>query len=672
MKKIFKYSSLLMAAGLAFVACKDDDSPAIGDWNATADYADVYFPTDKQTIELDPADPTTATIQIARRNTKGELTMSLDKNINTDSVFNVSDAVFADGDSIATITVNFPGAEVGKTYNLELTTSDPRYTSFYSDSLLYTLKVTRVKWVPAGFMTVTAADLAWASSGYGDEDTRPLMVEDENGNPVPITNYNEGDTIRGWVHYTDDFITSIYSVTNQTYPVKFQQREDQPHLYRLVNPYGENYIYNDPGDWDTSKDYYFIYDLSDPDAVIMQYDASSPEMGIAWSYGDFILRSLSATGNDQYVGKYENGSITFPASSFYIGMSNYNGGGFRWYANGSGKFEIVVDPSLFKYVISLADYDWEELFEGVFTSQQRGTSDNAKLYKGVCTVDDPNADYSFVEEYGTPYCIASAYAEDYDLIFTVKDGKFYLPEGYRIQPTGLDDNMGNDIYAKINTPECTFSEKEILLNVTFVNEDESIEYGTAVESIANLTWTQVGTGTYTYVAWDGDEAEPDPGYVLSKRDDKDDIYRIEEWFYGVNLQFTWDKATNQCHVPEQYTGLTHPTYGEVWVCDGPTYHSQLADTPVLFDPETNTFKFYLVYYCEAGIFGRDVDTFEVTFDSEGNVKGMKHARKGLPTFYELDTTYAHPFVVFKQQDKKQTSSKTFSKNVIKDNAHAIR
>ncbi|MBQ7511249.1 MAG: hypothetical protein IJU11_00720, partial [Prevotella sp.] len=572
MKKIFKYSSLLMAAGLAFVACKDDDSPAIGDWNATADYADVYFPTDKQTIELDPADPTTATIQIARRNTKGELTMSLDKNINTDSVFNVSDAVFADGDSIATITVNFPGAEVGKTYNLELTTSDPRYTSFYSDSLLYTLKVTRVKWVPAGFMTVTAADLAWASSGYGDEDTRPLMVEDENGNPVPITNYNEGDTIRGWVHYTDDFITSIFSVTNQTYPVKFQQREDQPHLYRLVNPYGENYIYNDPGDWDTSKDYYFIYDLSDPDAVIMQYDASSPEMGIAWSYGDFILRSLSATGNDQYVGKYENGSITFPASSFYIGMSNYNGGGFRWYANGSGKFEIVVDPSLFKYVISLADYDWEELFEGVFTSQQRGTSDNAKLYKGVCTVDDPNADYSFVEEYGTPYCIASAYAEDYDLIFTVKDGKFYLPEGYRIQPTGLDDNMGNDIYAKINTPECTFSEKEILLNVTFVNEDESIEYGTAVESIANLTWTQVGTGTYTYVAWDGDEAEPDPGYVLSKRDDKDDIYRIEEWFYGVNLQFTWDKATNQCHVPEQYTGLTHPTYGEVWVCDGPTYH----------------------------------------------------------------------------------------------------
>ena len=639
-----------MAAGLAFVACKDDDSPAIGDWNATADYADVYFPTDKQTIELDPADPTTATIQIARRNTKGELTMSLDKNINTDSVFNVSDAVFADGDSIATITVNFPGAEVGKTYNLELTTSDPRYTSFYSDSLLYTLKVTRVKWVPAGFMTVTAADLAWASSGYGDEDTRPLMVEDENGNPVPITNYNEGDTIRGWVHYTDDFITSIYSVTNQTYPVKFQQREDQPHLYRLVNPYGENYIYNDPGDWDTSKDYYFIYDLSDPDAVIMQYDASSPEMGIAWSYGDFILRSLSATGNDQYVGKYENGSITFPASSFYIGMSNYNGGGFRWYANGSGKFEIVVDPSLFKYVISLADYDWEELFEGVFTSQQRGTAENAKLYKGILNVTVENADSSFVQEYGTPYLINAPYAEGYDLLFTVKDGKFYLPEGYRIKPIGLDDNMGNDIYAKINTPECTFSEKEILLNITFVNEDESIEYGTAVESIANLTWTQVGTGTYTYVAGayaaQQDEAIVDDGLPFSKRDDKDNVYKIGEWFMDEELSFYWDKTTNDVVIPVQYTGLSFEGYGDVYVCDVAQFTGKDAyyqNYPCNYDPTTKTFTFNPIYFIyqqpnDYQWLGKVPETFEVEFN-ENAVNAIYKA----PWTSQLTLKDAHKF-----------------------------
>lgn len=671
MKKIFKYSSVLLAAGLAFVACKDDDATAIGDWNAAADFADVYFPVDRQTIELDPSDPTTAVIEIARRNTKGALTMSLDKNVNTDDVFAVSDAQFADGDSIATITVNFPNAEVGKTYNLQLTTTDPRYTSFYSDSLLYTLKVTRVKWQPVGYMVVTAEDLAWQSSGYAENEMRPLMVEDENGNRVPITNYSEGDTIRGYVRYTEDFITSIYSVTNVTYPVKFQQRADQPNLFRLVNPYGENYIYNDPGDWDTSKDYYFIFDLSDPNAVVMQYDSSSPEMGVAWSYGDFILRSLSATGNDQYVGKYENGSIKFPAESFYIGMSNYNGGGFRWYANGSGKFEIVVDPSLFKYVVTLADYDWEEVYEGVFTSSQRGTTEAAKLYKGVCTVDDPNADYSFVAEYGTPYRVESAYAEGYDLVFTVKDGKFYLPDGYRLQPIGLDDNLGNDIFAKINTPECSFGEKEILLNIIFVNADESIEYGTAVESIANITWSQIGTGVYTYWAWDGEEAEPDPGYVLSKRDDKDDIYRIEQWFYGVNLQFTWDKTTNKCQVPEQYTGLTDPKYGDVFVCDGPTYHSTLAEKPVLFDPETSTFQFYLVYFCDQGIFARDVETFEVTFDEAGKVKGMKHVRK-MPKFYEVDDTYTHPFNVFKKQDRKQTAAKTFSKAVIKDNAKVIR
>lgn len=635
-----------MAASMAFVACKDDDETSFGDWNANAGYADVYFPTDKQTKELDPADPTTVTIQIARRNTKDSLTMSLIQNINTDSVFNVSDAVFAAGDSIAIITVNFPNAEVGKTYNLELTVSDPRYTSFYSDSLLYTLKVTRVKWVPAGFMTVTAEDLAWASSGYEENTTRPLMVEDETGTPVPITNYNVGDTIRGWVHYTEDFITSIFSVSNQIYPVKFQQREDQPHLYRLVNPYGENYLYNDPGDWDTSKDYYFIYDLSDPNAVIMQYDSNNCEMGLVWSYGAFILRSLSATKNDQYVGKYENGSITFPAGSFYIGMTGYNGGAFSWYSNNSGKFSIVVDPSRFKYVISLKDYDWEELFEGVFTSEQRGTSENATLYKGVCNVTDKDADWAFVENYGTPYRIQSPYSEDYDLIFTVKDGKFYLPEGYRIQQIGLDDNLGNDIYAKINTPECIFSDSEIKLNITFVNEDESIEYGTATESIANITWTEVGTATYYYASEDEDGNpvyEEDPGYPVLRRDDQPNVYKLEEWYQGGTFNFTWDPTNNKVSVLTSYTGFDHPTYGSMYVCDIDNYpHSDYFgytsdEDPTYYDADKSTFYFGLVYFVEQGSFGISNEYMTVDWNVanvKAPFKGKQHNRT-LPKFFQF-------------------------------------
>ena len=667
MKKAFKYSFLLMAASLAFVACKDDDETVAGEWNAKADYADVYFPTDRQTIELDPSDPTTASIIIARRNTKGALTMSLDKNVNTDSVFTVSNAVFADGDSIATITVDFPKAEVGKTYNLQLTTSDPRYTSIYSDSLLYNLKVTRVKWQPAGYMVVTAEDLAWASSGYTEGTTRPLMVEDENGNRVPITNYAVGDTIRGWVHYTEDFLTSIYNVENVTYPVKFQQRADQPHLFRLVNPYAENYIYNDPGDWDTSKDYYFIYDLSDPDAVIMQYDAANPEMGIAWSYGDFILRSLSATGNDQYVGKYENGSITFPASSFYIGMSNYNGGGFRWYANGSGKFQIVVDPSLFKYVISLADYDWEEVYDGVFTSNKRGTAENAKLYKGILNVTVENADSSFVQEYGTPYLINAPYAEGYDLLFTVKDGKFYLPEGYRIQPIGLDDNMGNDIYAKINTPECSFSEKEIILNITFVNEDESIDYGTTTESIANITWSKVATGTFWYNFFaEGDEPEADPGYSLLKRDDKDDQFQIAEWLFGNDgFYFTWDQSTNACVVADQPTNYEDPNYGMVYIIEGAEYHPNYSKKTSYYDPETKTFHFFPAYYVSAGSFGQFEEVFEIT--EEGAVKHKASRRVNAATFGTL-TPYKWENHFWQKRTNK-TASKTMTKASLKV-AHA--
>lgn len=647
MKKIFKYSFLLMAVGLTFVSCKEVDDYTAGKWNAEAGYAELYFPVDKEVIELDPKDPTTANILVARRNTSGALTVDFDQLVNTDDVFTVGSATFADGDSLATLSVSFPNAVVGTTYNLELTTTDTRYVSAYSDSLLYNMTVTRVKWNPAGYMIVSQQDLA-DRLGNGDGTTRPYYVEDENGNVVPISHYAVGDTIKGWVRYTDDFITGIYGVENVTYPVKFQQRDDKPEIYRLVNAYATNYYANYPGDWDTSKDYYMILHVDDEEHIWMEYNPASPELGLVWSYGHFILRPLSGYYYDEedpeaadgYYGKYENGAITFPADAFHIGMAGYSTGGFRWYANGSGKFRVVLDPNLDLYQVSIEDdLDYTDVFNGIYTTQTMLGTSTATLQKGT-----PNEEIAAMLEAkkatiedGDFYRIVAPYAEGYDIYFGVdEDGKIFVPEGYRLQPIGQTDNVGNDIYAKIDQTTSTFSSNEIVLTISFVNADETINYGantdedgnviyqSYTEVLANITWTKIATGTFYYLMFSEDEEggyDPDEGYELFKRDDKDDTFKIADWLFGTDFMFTWNQSTNACVVLEQAIDYTHPSYGPMYIIEGALYNSErYGENTSYYDPETGVFHFFPAYFVSAGSFGQVEELFQIT--ETGGVKRL--------------------------------------------------
>lgn len=119
----------------------------------------------------------------------------------------------------------------------------------------------------------------------------------------------------------------------------------------------------------------------------------------------------------------------------------------------------------------------------------------------------------------------------------------------------------------------------------------------------------VGLGTYTYTQfWEGD----DPDLVISKSSEGN-TYRIANWGYGVNFEFEWDPATNKCTVPEQWTGATDDSYGDVFVSDLPTYTDEVTyeDFPCYYDPETQTFTFNLIYYVAAGYFGMGPETFKV-------------------------------------------------------------
>lgn len=165
----------------------------------------------------------------------------------------------------------------------------------------------------------------------------------------------------GMGQYTEGFVCSLFNVQPVSYVVEVQECEDKPGLYRMVNPYGEAYPYNQAGDWDTSKDYYLEINAQDPEGVYIE----AQKLGFDWGYGMFSassyaymlmanydLETIKAAG---YCGKLQDGVITFPTQGLMVAMESEDG---WYYANvaydeneqpipGSGSFKLVL-PSAAK------------------------------------------------------------------------------------------------------------------------------------------------------------------------------------------------------------------------------------------------------------------------------------------------------------------------------------
>lgn len=516
-KNIFKYTLPLALGVFSLAACNDDDEvvdsllweqPA-QTAEASEDYADISFVELSTTKELDPSDPTSYTLHMSRRNTSGAITVPITITSGADSIFTISDAVFADGDSIVEFTLSFPNAEVGTKYTVNFGVNDPKFTSPYSDAASASFAVTRVKWNPAGYVM------------------------------------DNGEKKEGWAMYTEDIVSSYFSIDHFSYPVRLQERADQPGMFRLVNPYNEKWPYASYADG--SKEYYIVIDATDPDNVFLS-NGGLVDLGVTINSKDFQFFGFTdyyaqRTGVDlsnkdqlakfkedyaQYFGKYENGKITFPASSFLMVV----GGEGYYYANSNGEFCVVIDPSkdLYEYTVE-NDFDWEEVFTGDFASGKLGTKSEATLYKGVpadTTTEEMKAAFErFIEAYGTPYILAAPYAEDYNIYFAVKDGRIQVLPDYELQETGIDA-LAEPVFARLNAGQSSWSEKVVSLNLTFTNEDESIEYGTTDEVLSNITWTSLGTTQFTDVFLAPIFGMSAPSYEVevTEREDMPGLYRV--------------------------------------------------------------------------------------------------------------------------------------------------
>lgn len=148
MNKIFRNSLMLAAIVFGFAACTDEyEYDGVGEWNAEENYQEVSFATTNESVTLEES---TYEFAVTRKNVAGAVSVPFTIESNTDSVFTVGQANFADGDSVAICKVDFSKAQAGKTYTLALVIDDPRFSSYYSTNNAYNLTVKYLPTVPVG------------------------------------------------------------------------------------------------------------------------------------------------------------------------------------------------------------------------------------------------------------------------------------------------------------------------------------------------------------------------------------------------------------------------------------------------------------------------------------------------------------------------------------------
>lgn len=159
---------------------------------------------------------------------------------------------------------------------------------------------------------------------------------------------------------TDNFLAGLIGSDPVSFEVEVMENKDNPGLYKLIYPYGENYPLNDPGDWDTSLSYDIEIDATDPDGVVIYNQPT----GVDWGRGLISIQSIGARYNvdggydlatlkeDGYLGTLENGVITLPiferegsdgSKSQYQGFITM--GSTLYYGGVVGEFKLVLPGS---------------------------------------------------------------------------------------------------------------------------------------------------------------------------------------------------------------------------------------------------------------------------------------------------------------------------------------
>lgn len=651
--KTIKKLGLVLCSALVFVACdtvSDDWKP--GSWDAAEGFEDVSFVGKTSvTDELDPTDPKTATVTLKRKNTKGELVVTPEVTVNDDSVFTVTDFHFADGDSLATATISFPDAKIGTPYSLQLTVTDKKLVSSYSQAVLFNYSVTRVKWVSLGKGTYidNVLPTVWPITDIQSEPEFFIRDDDHTRfrvkSPLATATFKyQGATLP----FVGEFLT----------PEEAEGLSDW-FVFRILQK-GEKYglVEEIQSEDLVAFDEYFTGAVAGDDGELSYLHPSaikSLSVEAQWQDSKVISWQSAPTGVDT---EFKAGE-KIPAE--------INLGAVAYLAKGGG-LDRRSNPLVFYFpgykpahkADLNEDFEWEEVYNGVFTSEQLGTESEKTLYKGTCTNKTDACDSTFAAQYGTAYTIQSPYAEDYNLIFTVKDGNIMVPEGYELQEIGVKA-MGQNVFAKINMGKSKYTKTVVTLNITFTDETGEKEFGTANEVLSNVHYSKVGTADWTYTLFfankDG-SPNVDAGLELQQRDDDPTQYCILHALKDVTIKFSID-ADNIVRIPQQYTG--HSEDGlSLYVADVATLMGEQyrPSYPSVYDPETKTISASLFYNLGDGRgVNPGVETIKLNFDKTATVKkaAKKHHNTSILRSVKKRFNVAFPWTCYSVKSKAKAS-----------------
>lgn len=396
LNRIIKAFSLLLV--VAFAACSDFEDTELLSPEKPAGNQGVFFPTTNVTAhELEPTDPTQITVKVSRTVSSGAASIPLVVVTNDEGVFNVpATANFADGETETDIVVTFPDADEGITYKLVLAVEGDQSVDPYGEGAVsVATQVTRIKW-EAITTPMIYVDGAF-SGGYG-VSSYPMYV------------YAEKAQLGASVRYR----------FNNVYKAPTSEDPDVDGVY-------DGYPYNDPGDFDESKDYVTIIEIADPKGLSGSVYMYPHEIGVIWGYG---MISIGSNGANR--GTLSNGKITFPASALFFSEAGYNNG--AKFAASSPTVIYLTKAAFIADNMRITDYNDVEYVEvegelGKYETLAYGETWDRTLYKAI-DIDSTNV----ASEYKNLFYLADLYAEGYGLAFYYDktSGKVTIPESQKI------------------------------------------------------------------------------------------------------------------------------------------------------------------------------------------------------------------------------------------------
>lgn len=576
MNKIFKHSALLLFAALGLVACTEEYDYTAVEVPTTAQ---AYFSNEKTYDFALVENQSEVAVEVMRVKTEGSVTVDVQVNDTTAAkLFNVPSSVtFAEGESVVTLPISFSFNEIvpDKSYAIDLILKSE--TSLYgNDSTRVIVKYAPWSdWMPYGwnwaksiksFSDWQAAYDAYAAGGYAD----PTLIF-AKPNEVPVYTYvnmMSGTYVQPLLYRKSmlDPTQRQFMLYDWFYGVNLII--DEANGVLTVSQQWSGYTHSTYGNVSVADSYTYWHDLR----------------------GEDVPREEFTTMWDA-----ERGQLI-------LDMAYFVPQGYFGYGP-----EVLQLPG---YV--LPDYSLELSSEGTCKTKN-GMYQIVNMTLGA---DVNSVSYAWFE--GTPT------VEDLQM---VNDG---IIDGSISSVSTMES--GRKLLSVTNTG------KHCLIAVLYDADGKVIEFENAeeipclifdVEEVSNneaeVSYTPIGLGAYTFAGLLREPATVD-GFIMSKRDDKDDIFMIEQLFAPLgseaSLIFTWDKATNTCSVPTQSVGLDLGN-GEVFISDLAYYledASAYANYPCTFDPSTNTFSFTIIYHIANGGYYNNplAETFVVEFDESAS------------------------------------------------------